>query len=105
ACNLAGSGVGGGGGGAGAHPSTSPKGRYGASSAFDPLIGDILLFGGTLETGQAAGDTWAWDGRNWQELKAGGGGPAAGAGSAMAWDPTSSELVLVTRSADGRGGG
>src|ERR1700732_2549471 len=47
---------------------TSPAGRYGASSAFDPRIGEVLLFGGTLATGENAHDTWAWDGRNWQEL-------------------------------------
>jgi hypothetical protein len=88
-----------------AYPATSPAGRYGASSAFDPRIGEVLLFGGTLATGENANDTWAWDGRNWQELDAGRGGPPGGGGSEMAWDPTSSELVLVTRPASGRGGG
>lgn len=88
-----------------AHPATSPPGRYGASSAFDPLIGEVVLFGGTLATGQNASDTWAWDGRSWQQLDAGRGGPAGGSGSEMAWDPASSELVLVTRPANGRGGG
>src|ERR1700686_3149747 len=33
------------------HPATSPPGRYGASEAFDPQIGEVLLFGGTLQTG------------------------------------------------------
>lgn len=87
-------------------PPTSPPGRYGASSAFDPLISEVLLFGGTLATGQNANDTWAWDGRTWQELDVGRGGPAGGEGSDMAWDPSSSEMVLVTRAApNGRGGG
>jgi hypothetical protein len=88
-----------------AHPSTSPPGRYGGSAAFDPQIGEVLLFGGTLETGQSATDTWAWDGRTWQKLDAGSGGPPGGEGSDMAWDPSSSEMVLVTRPAGSRGGG
>ena len=87
------------------HPATSPPGRYGASAAFDPQIGEVLLFGGTLQTGQSAGDTWAWDGRTWQELDAGRPGPARGSGSDMAWDPTRNQVVLVTPPPAGRGGG
>jgi hypothetical protein len=63
-----------------AHPATSPPGRYGASAAFDPQIGEVLLFGGTLMTGQDTGDTWAWDGTTWHEVNMGGGGPTAGGG-------------------------
>lgn len=88
-----------------AHPATSPPGRYGASEAFDPLNGEVLLFGGTLQTGQAANDTWAWDGSTWQERDSGRGGPWGGAGSDMAWDPTLNEMVLVTLPPGGRGGG
>jgi hypothetical protein len=88
-----------------ADPATSPPGRYGASEAYDPRTGEVLLFGGTLQTGLSANDTWAWDGRTWQELDAGRGGPAGGAGSDMAWDPSVSELVLVTPPPGGRGGG
>jgi hypothetical protein len=87
------------------HPAASPPGRYGASEAFDPRVGEVLLFGGILQTGQNANDTWAWDGRTWSELDAGRGGPAAGAGSAMAWDSALNEVVLVTPSPGGRGGG
>ncbi len=86
-----------------AHPATSPPGRYGASEAFDPLNGEVLLFGGTLQTGQAANDTWAWDGSTWQERDTGRGGPWGGAGSDMAWDPTLNEMVLVTLPPGGRG--
>jgi hypothetical protein len=79
-----------------AHPALSPPGRYGASAAFDPQIGDVLLFGGTLQAGPNADDTWAWDGRAWQELDLGNGGPPGGGRSAMAWDASRNEMVLVT---------
>ena len=88
-----------------AHPPTSPPGRYGASAAFDPAIGEALLFGGTLQTGQATSDTWGWDGRTWQLLDSGVGGPTGGGGSDMAWDPALSEMVLVTPPAGRSGGG
>ena len=88
-----------------ANPVRSPPGRYGASEAYDPRTGEVLLFGGTLETGQSANDTWAWDGGTWQALDAGRGGPMGGGGSDMAWDPSTSELVLVTPPRGGRGGG
>ena len=88
-----------------AHPPVSPPGRYGASAAFDPEIGEVLLFGGTLQTGQAASDTWGWDGRTWQLLDGGTSGPTGGGGSDMAWDPTLSEMVLVTPPAARGGGG
>jgi hypothetical protein len=87
-----------------ADPVRSPPGRYGASEAYDPRTGEVLLFGGTLETGQSANDTWAWDGSTWQALDAGRGGPMGGGGSDMAWDPSTSELVLVTPPQGGRGG-
>ena len=88
-----------------AHPPTSPSGRYGASAAFDPAIGEALLFGGTLQTGPATNETWGWDGRTWQLLDSGVGGPAGGGGSDMAWDPALSEMVLVTPPAARTGGG
>lgn len=87
-----------------AHPSLSPPGRFGASAAFDPQVGDVLLFGGTLEAGPNADDTWAWNGTTWLELDPGQGGPPGGGGSAMAWDPSRNEMVLVTRALDGTGG-
>jgi hypothetical protein len=88
-----------------AHPAVSPAGRYAASSAFDPRTGAVLLFGGTLQTGQNAQDTWAWEGRTWQELDSGTGGPAGGDGSVMVWDNARGEMLLVTPPPSGRGGG
>ena len=88
-----------------AHPAMSPPGRYGAFAAFDPQIGEVLLFGGTLQTGQNASDTWGWDGRTWTVLDSGGGEPSGGGGSNMAWDASLSEMVLATPPSGGRGGG
>jgi hypothetical protein len=31
------------------NPATSPGGRYGASMAYDPVTGDMVLFGGVYE--------------------------------------------------------
>ena len=43
-------------------PAVSPPARSGASMAFDPVRGKVLLFGGTEQS-----DTWSWDGvaRTW----------------------------------------
>lgn len=41
----------------------------------------------------------------WQALDAGRGGPIGGGGSDMTWDPSTSELVLVTPPRGARGGG
>jgi hypothetical protein len=83
-----------------AEPATSPPGRIDASSAFDPLTRQVLLFGGQhnpLTGGTSLNDTWAWDGVTWRELDSGaGGGPTPGEGSSMAWDDALREMVLVT---------
>jgi hypothetical protein len=86
------------------HPAASPPGRSGASAAFDPQTGDVLLFGGRLETGDGARDTWAWDGITWRDLAPGSGGPPPGEGSAMAWNSATEEMVLVTAVSEGGAG-
>ena len=43
-----------------------PAPRAGASMAFDPELGQVVLFGGT----GATGDTWIWDGTAWSEVPA-----------------------------------
>jgi hypothetical protein len=88
-----------------AHPSRSPQGRYGAAAAFDPQSNQILLFGGRLQPGTPANDTWAWDGRTWQELNSGGpNAPRAGDGGQMAWDASRNTMLLVTPSSGSIGG-
>ena len=52
------------------HPATSPPGRFGASMAYDPATGDMVLFGGLGDTGGllgSLGDTWTWNGTTWAQ--------------------------------------
>ena len=87
-----------------ARPPISPPGRLGASAAFDPQMGEVLLFGGHLESGDPASDTWGWNGATWRELATGSGGPPPGEGSAMAWDDATQQMVLVTAVSEGGAG-
>jgi len=43
-----------------------PPARVGAALAFDPLRGELLLYGGSGKDG-LLNDTWAWDGTRWTE--------------------------------------
>ena len=44
-----------------ARPAISPPGRFLADAAYDPATTLAMLFGGRLERGVLANDTWAWD--------------------------------------------
>jgi galactose oxidase-like protein len=78
-----------------AHPDVSPSGRFGASAAYDPQSGTVLLFGGVTEDGAPVNDTWAWNGVTWNEVDFGDHGPETGEGSDMAWDAAQQQMVLV----------
>jgi len=75
---------------------TSPPALLGASMTYDQASDQLILFGGiNLVDGQQnlfAG-TWAWDGTDWSLLHTNGSPPAL-SGTAMAYDPATSELVL-----------
>jgi hypothetical protein len=47
-------------------PATSPPARNKARATFDPVNGEVVLFGGYDGT-NFLGDTWTWDGTNWQQ--------------------------------------
>ncbi|HLG92667.1 MAG TPA: hypothetical protein VKY15_06770, partial [Acidimicrobiales bacterium] len=49
-------------------PATSPPVRDGASMAYDPAIGKVVLFGG--ENPSFLGDTWTYDGTWAQQFPA-----------------------------------
>lgn len=51
---------------------TSPPARLDASSAYDPVTGSVLLFGGSYSAGptvQPLGDTWSFDGNQWVQMQ------------------------------------
>ena len=85
-------------------PGVSPAGRFNAAAAFDPVTGAVMLFGGRLQDGELAADTWAWTGATWHELDSGTGRTPAGEGAAMAWDAAAGAMVLVAPTAGGSGG-
>ena len=45
---------------------SGPSPRSGVAMAFDPELGQVVLFGGTA----AKNDTWLWDGTAWSEVPA-----------------------------------
>ncbi|HEX6623531.1 MAG TPA: kelch repeat-containing protein, partial [Pyrinomonadaceae bacterium] len=48
---------------------TSPSPRNGAAQVYDVVRGNIVLFGGSTQTG-VSGETWEWDGKQWVENRA-----------------------------------
>src|SRR5262245_17373578 len=74
------------------HPRTVPSARYGAAMAYDPVMRQIVMFGG-LGSGRFRHDTWAWTGSNWKDLQPLHDPPPQYAGS-MSFDPKSRELLL-----------
>jgi len=49
-------------------PAAAPPPRSGAAVAYDPVRGDLVLFGGTAN-GVALADTWTWDGHRWNRRR------------------------------------
>ncbi|MGI8425111.1 MAG: Kelch repeat-containing protein, partial [Actinomycetota bacterium] len=76
---------------------SSPSARYGAAMAYDPVHNQTVLFGGQkaggLQTTNYLSDTWIWNGDNWR-LHCLDCGPSARSGSAMAFDPATSSIVM-----------
>jgi hypothetical protein len=50
-----------------AAPATSPAARFGASMAYDPAAGRLVMFGGSTGVG-SLNQTWAYDGTTWTQL-------------------------------------
>ena len=72
--------------------STSPSPRDGASMAYDPAIGKIVLFGGNVESGYS-NETFTYNGSTWEEQTIST-SPSAREGAAIAYDPATGKLVL-----------
>lgn len=70
----------------------SPTGRSHHRLAYDPVRGEVVLFGGNIR-GQVFGDTWSWDGARWRQYPVE--GPAPRWLPAMAFDQIRQRIVLV----------
>lgn len=73
-------------------PSQGPPARWGASMAWDPSDGYVLLFGGTNGTA-VDNDTWAFNGTAWTELQPPT-APPARSGAVLVDDPALNADVL-----------
>jgi len=74
-------------------PETAPPARLDAASAFDPVRGEWLVFGGEGLDGNLLQDLWRWDGTRWARATFGT-APQARRGAAMVHDPVSGSVVL-----------
>ena len=61
--------------------------------AYDPAIGQLVLFGGVGANGNALGDTWTYNGTTWT-LQSPPTSPGARALASMDYDPALGQLVL-----------
>jgi hypothetical protein len=78
------------------HPAASPTARLWHSMAFDAAHGTVVLFGGeplSSPTPTYLGDTWLWNGTNWQEANSPN-NPSGRQAPAMAFDAAQSNVVL-----------
>lgn len=75
-------------------PTTSPPASYGSSMGYydGPGTDQVILFGGVSKSG-FLGDTWAWDGSDWQKLTPYP-APSARYEAAMTYDSAADELVM-----------
>jgi hypothetical protein len=75
--------------------SQSPSLRDMASMAYDPALGEVVLFGGYYPSIMPLGDTWTFAHDQWTDLALNQtAAPAPRWGARMIWDPASQQLVL-----------
>jgi hypothetical protein len=84
-----------------AEPNLPPP-RSSAAMAYDPAIGNTLLFGGE-GAGRQLDDTWSWNGARWSQLHPRSSPPGLTAPE-MAYDPRSGRMILVGVVSGGGGG-
>lgn len=75
------------------NPVTSPGPRDAHGMAYDPTLGEVVLFGGWNAL-SGLNDTWSWDGTRWRELPTPV-RPPPRSSTALAWDPVGRRLVLA----------
>ncbi|TME00133.1 MAG: hypothetical protein E6I76_00890 [Chloroflexi bacterium] len=80
-----------------------PPARAFAAAGYDPVRGEVVLFGGRGAENRLLGDTWTWDGNAWR-LRYNTVGPSPRKAAAMAWDPSSRRLLLFGGQGSAPGG-
>ncbi len=63
------------------------------AAGYDPVRGEVVLFGGRAGENRLLGDTWTWDGAAWHRRRPAR-SPSPRKAAAMAWDPSSRRLLL-----------
>jgi hypothetical protein len=76
-------------------PAQRPAARGWHAMAFDPIRQATVLFGGhSFSSPPNFGDTWTWNGTNWQQLAVSGPSPAPRQFPALAFDPCTGSMLL-----------
>lgn len=85
-------------------PSTAPVARYLSAMGYDPVGGDVVLFGGSVCTDVTVtppynkcadgNDTWTWDGTTWTQQTPST-SPLPRDGATLTIDPGSGQLLLA----------
>ena len=85
----------------GSGSSLAPPPRLAHSTVYDPVEGQVILFGGTSFSGEETplvdyDDTWAYDSKSikWTELHPSGDLPSGRGGHAMVYDPEGKQVIL-----------
>jgi hypothetical protein len=80
------------------HPLTSPPARTAAAIAYDPLLHELVMYGGDCLCGGSGftllQDTWAFNGRSWFELKSAN-LPDYEPNPVLSWDTSTNQLELL----------
>jgi hypothetical protein len=73
-------------------PTIQPQNRYYSTAAYEPHLGNVVIFGGG-SGGSDLADTWEWTGTDWQMLHPVH-SPAPRESFGMAYDDAIGSLVL-----------
>jgi len=76
-------------------PPNSPSPRDGAKMVYDPIRQELVLYGGTTQSGDVH-ETWVWDGLTWTNVTPTSAtqSPDVGSEFELAYDSTHSQVVL-----------